>query len=85
MAQSAVSAIKSGCQMLSEGRADIEKFKRGTEQAISDVKAIYKEVTGLWGWVKGLFGVKPQPVAIPAGRPVEEKRPEPKTKKQKQP
>jgi hypothetical protein len=58
MAQSAVSAIRSGCQMLSEGRADLDKFKKGTEQAIADAKAIYKEVTGLWSWVKGLFGVK---------------------------
>jgi hypothetical protein len=44
--------------MLSEGRADLEKFKKGTEQAVADAKAIYKEVTGLWGWVKGLFGVQ---------------------------
>jgi Fe2+ transport system protein B len=58
MAQSAVAAIRSGCQMLSEGRAQIEGFKKGTEQAISDVKAIYKEVTGIWGWFKGLFGHK---------------------------
>jgi hypothetical protein len=60
MAQSAVSAIRTGCNMLSEGRADLEKFKKGAEQAVADAKAIYKEVTGLWGWVKGLLGVKPQ-------------------------
>jgi hypothetical protein len=60
MAQTAVSAIKSGCQMLSEGRADLEKFKAGAEQAVSDVKAIYKEVTGLWSWLKGLFGISIQ-------------------------
>ena len=58
MAQSAVAAIRSGAQMLSEGRQQIEGFKKGTEQAIADAKAIYKDVTGLWGWVKGLFGVK---------------------------
>lgn len=58
MAQSAVAAIRSGAQMLSEGRADIDKFKKGTEQAVADAKAIYKEVTGLWGWVKGLLGIK---------------------------
>jgi hypothetical protein len=56
MAQSAVSAIRTGCNMLSEGRADLEKFKKGTEQAVADAKAIYKEVTGLLGWVKRLFG-----------------------------
>jgi hypothetical protein len=60
MAQSAVSAIRSGCQMLSEGRADIEKFKKGAEQAVADAKAIYKEVTGIWAWIKGLLGIKTQ-------------------------
>ena len=60
MAQSAVTAIRSGCQMLSEGRADLEKFKKGAEQAVADAKAIYKEVKGIWGWVKGLFGISIQ-------------------------
>ena len=58
MAQSAVTAIRSGCQMLSEGRADIENFKKGTEQAVADAKAIYKEVKGIWSWIKGLLGIK---------------------------
>ena len=83
MAQSAVSAIKSGCQMLSEGRAEIDKFKKGTEKAVSDVKAIYKEVTGLWSWIKSLFGVEPQrsvPVAVPAGQVEPEAKPKSKTK-----
>jgi len=76
MAQSAVAAIKSGCQMLSEGRAEISNFKKGVEQTIGDAKAIYQEVTGLWGWFKGLLGVQPkQPVAVPVGRPDEEKTP----------
>jgi hypothetical protein len=59
MAQSAVSAIRAGCQMLSEGKAEIGKFKKQVEGGISDAKAIYAEVTGLWGWITGLFGAAP--------------------------
>jgi hypothetical protein len=59
MAQSAVAAIRSGCQMLSEGKAEIDKFKKSVEGGVRDVKAIYAEVTGIWGWIQGLFGVKP--------------------------
>jgi hypothetical protein len=55
MAQSAVSAIRTGCQMLSEGKAEIDKFKKQVEGGVKDAKAIYSEVTGIWGWVKSLF------------------------------
>lgn len=58
MAQSAVSAIRTGCQMLSEGKAEIDKFKKQVEGGVKDAKAIYAEVTGIWGWIKSLF-VKP--------------------------
>jgi len=65
MAQSAVSAIRAGCQLLSEGKAEIGKFKKQIEGGVSDAKAIYAEVTGLWGWIAGLFGgtgqTKPAP------------------------
>ena len=57
MAQSAVGAIRAGCQMLSEGKAEIGKFKKQVEGGIADAKAIYAEVTGIWSWIKGLFGV----------------------------
>jgi hypothetical protein len=75
MAQSAVSAIRAGCQMLSEGKAEITKFKKQVEGGIADAKAIYKEVTGIWGWITGLFGVsKPsKPVVVPTD--VVEKKP----------
>jgi hypothetical protein len=56
LAQGAVAAIRSGCQMLSEGKAEIDKFKKTVEQGVGDAKAIYGQVTGLWGWIKGLFG-----------------------------
>jgi hypothetical protein len=61
MAQSAVSAIRAGCQLLSEGKAEIGKFKKQVEGGVSDAKAIYAEVTGLWGWITGLFGAAPKP------------------------
>lgn len=68
MAQSAVGAIRAGCQMLSEGKAEIGKFKSQVEGGIADAKAIYKEVTGIWGWVRGLF--KPTAVEKKAASPV---------------
>ena len=55
MAQSAVAAIRSGCQMLSEGKAEIGKFKKQVEGGVADAKAIYNEVVGIWGWLKGLL------------------------------
>ena len=56
MAQSAVAAIRTGCTMLAEGKAEIDKFKKTVESGVADAKAIYKEVTGVWSWIKGLFG-----------------------------
>ena len=84
MAQSAVSAIRAGCQMLSEGKAEIDKFKKQVEGGVKDAKAIYKEVTGIWGWIAGLFsGAKPtQSVVVPTT--TIEKKEEPKKSKVKQ-
>ena len=80
MAQSAVGAIRAGCQMLSEGKAEIGKFKKQVEGGVADAKAIFKEVTGLWGWLQGLFGAAPTKkpeasveVAVPT-KPVEKKK-----------
>lgn len=89
MAQSAVAAISKGCEMLREGKAEIDKFKKNVESGVANAQAIYKEVTGLWGWVRGLFGVQkpkqtPQPElqspAAPQAKPVAKKanrQPEP--------
>jgi hypothetical protein len=60
MAQSAVGAIRAGCQMLSEGKAEIGKFKKQVEGGVADAKAIYGEVVGIWDWIKGLFGAPPK-------------------------
>jgi hypothetical protein len=47
--------------MLSEGKAEIGKFKKQVEGGVADAKAIFEEVTGVWGWIQGLFGAPPKP------------------------
>lgn len=89
MAQSAVGAIRTGCEMLKQGQAVIEEFKGEAEGVVSQVQSTIKTVTGLWSWAKGLWetitGVQkpiqtPQPTlqspAAPQAKPI------PKTKKQ---
>jgi hypothetical protein len=71
MAQSAVSAIRTGCQMLSEGKAEIDKFKKSVEKGVGDAKAIYNEVTGIFGWLKSLFGKQDKKPVIQAPAVVE--------------
>ncbi len=70
-AQATVAAIRSGCEMLSQGKAEITKTKAAIEKAVSDGKAIYSELIGIWGWVKGLFGVsqKSNAPAVDAKKP----------------
>ena len=60
-------AIRSGCEMLSQGKAEITKTKAAIEKAVSDGRAIYSELIGLWDWITGLFGAKPsKPKNTPA-------------------
>ena len=59
MAQSAVSAIRAGCQFLAEGKAQIGELKETIQGGVANAKAIYSEVTGIWEWITGLFGSKP--------------------------
>ena len=80
MAQSAVGAIRAGCQMLSEGKAEIGKFKSQVEGGVADAKAIYKEITGIWGWIKSLFGAPQKPTASVVIQPTAE-APKPVAKK----
>jgi hypothetical protein len=63
MAQSAVGAIRAGCQMLSEGKAFIDDAKSEVEGIVSQVKDTYETVSGLWEWVKGLLGTFAKPNA----------------------
>jgi len=81
MAQSAVGAIRAGCQMLSEGKAEIGKFKKQIEGGVADAKAIYNEVAGIWDWITRLFGNKPKvgqispvPTTVESPKPVEKKK-----------
>ena len=57
LAVSAAQQVKKGCEMLRDGKAEIDKFKKSVEGGIKDARAIYTEVKGLWGWIKSLFGV----------------------------
>jgi hypothetical protein len=58
--------------MLSEGKAEIQRIKKGVE----DAKAIVKDVSGFFGWIKGLFGGSPdEPVKVEA-KPVKAKKDE---------
>ena len=83
-AQAAVAAVKKGCEMLSEGKAEISKLKQTVEKGIGDAKAIYKEVTGLWSWLLGLFGQKPKK-AVTIAEPVKTDAIVPSAKKQSKP
>ena len=51
MLGSALKGIRSCCEMLSEGKAEIQRIKKGVE----DAKAIAKEVSGFFAWITGLF------------------------------
>jgi hypothetical protein len=89
MAQSAVGAIRAGCQMLSEGKAEIGKFKKQVEGGVADAKAIYKEVVGIWGWLQSLFGAPKKPDTsvkhVPETNFGNIEPPKPKAKRQPEP
>jgi hypothetical protein len=69
-AQAAVAAVSKGCEMLSEGKAEISKLKSTVEKGIGDAKAIYREVTGLWSWLLSLFGKESPKKAVAIAEPV---------------
>lgn len=64
-AQATVAAIRSGCEMLSQGKAEIQNAKATIEKTVGEAKAIYDEIAGLWDWVKGLFGSDKSKAAKP--------------------
>jgi hypothetical protein len=55
LAQGAVSFIKQGCNMLHEGRMELEGAKKTVDGVLADVKAI----KGIFQWFIGLFAGKP--------------------------
>jgi hypothetical protein len=76
--------------MLSEGRQELGKFKKQIEGGVADAKAIYGEVAGLWGWIKGLLGAPSKPAPSVSAKQVEAidisaKRVEKKPKKEHEP
>lgn len=72
------------CEALRDGNVEIQRIKKTVEGGVKDAQAIYKEVTGIWAWLQGLFGKKPQPPALATPAPtaaVEEQRPTKKKSK----
>ena len=64
-AQATVAAIRRGCEMLSQGKQEIQKVKK----AVDDAKAIFKEAKGIWTFIKGLFNKAPPPAPIQEAQP----------------
>lgn len=73
------------CEALRDGNVEIQRIKKTVEGGVKDAQAIYKEVTGIWSWLQGLFGKKPPAPAVaaptPAAQPTEEQRPAKKKSK----
>lgn len=55
------SGIQFCCDCLREGSVEIQRVKKTVEGGVTDAKAIFKEVTGIWGWLKGLLGSPAKP------------------------
>jgi len=55
-AQGAFAFIKSGCEMLHQGRMELENAKSTVEGVIDDLKGI----KAVWQWLVGLFDKKPE-------------------------
>ena len=96
MAQSAVSAISTGCQMLKEGKAFIDEAKGEVESVVGQLDeakeqalGLWETVTGLWSWAQSLWlGLTGKPIAAKAtatrqDAPQEQKQPVAKKAKKK--
>lgn len=65
------------CDALREGTVEVQRIKKTVEGGVADARKLYTEVTGLWGWIKGLLGQSPKPTAsatIAAPEPVAKKK-----------
>lgn len=60
-AQGAIAAIRKGCELLQEGKTEVERVKK----AVAEAKAIVAEAQGIWDTIKGIWasltGTKPKP------------------------
>lgn len=93
LAQSAVGAIKAGCDMLREGQAIIDDFKSEAEGVVAQINEVKETALGLWetitglkDWALGLLGSVSKPVEHiePAAAPVQAPKPVAKKKKQRE-
>jgi hypothetical protein len=64
--RAAYSGIQYCCESLREGTVEVQRVKKEVTQGVESAKALYREVTGLWGWLKGLFGAAEQPKQAPS-------------------
>lgn len=72
--------------MLQQGKAVIDEFKGEAEGLIGQVQETVETVTGLWGWLKGLFGAKPKEHVPEVGfGNIKTPNPEPKKKRVPEP
>lgn len=75
--RAAYSGIQYCCDCLREGSVEIQRVKKTVEGGVADAKKIYAEVTGIWGWLKSLFGATAKRdgsagTELPASAPVKE-------------
>lgn len=84
--QVAFEGIQYCCEALGEGKVRIEEAKQAVEETVDNAKAVYKEVTGLWGWFKNLLGGSPDEPVTPKSTQNQQQaalEPEKKTVKKK--
>jgi hypothetical protein len=68
--RAAYSGIQYCCECLREGSVEIQRVKKTVEGGVTDAKKIYAEVTGLWGWLKGLFNTTEKPAERAVVQPI---------------
>lgn len=54
LAQGAVSAIRTGCEMLQQGQAVIDEFKGDAESIVGQINEVKEQAIGLWETISGL-------------------------------
>ena len=93
LAQTAVGAITTGCEMLREGKQLIDDLKGEAEGIVGQINeaketalGLWETITGLKDWVLGLLGSVSKPVehVEPTPAPVQAPKPVAKKAKQKQ-
>jgi hypothetical protein len=73
--RAAYSGIQYCCECLREGSVEIQRVKKTIEGGVTDARKIYTEVTGLWGWLKGLLGTPTKSVGSPSPEPATTQKP----------